>query len=108
MELWREIEDHVQQILNKQPGKIFWGIAVTHGAFPGFGRNSNSISIADGRKLWSANLPHKVPEKNLFPSERMLHYMGEAELPTKTAKPRDWIEIAEALAYKVLEDYRDQ
>lgn len=53
----------------------------------------------------SLTLPMRVPEKNLFPSEAMLHFMGQAPLPTKRAKPRDWIEMAEEFAKEVKAKY---
>lgn len=52
-------------------------------------------SSADGTSYrWEWTLDCRVPEKNLFPSEKMLHFMGVAKLPTKRAKPRDWEEMA--------------
>lgn len=52
---------------------------------------------------WKENLPAKIPEKNLFPSERMLHFMGQASLPLKRAKPRDWEEMATAFGKMLAE-----
>lgn len=37
--------------------------------------------------------PCRVPETNLFPSEKLLQYMELKPPMTKKAKPRDWISI---------------
>lgn len=58
-------------------------------------------------KSYEESLPCKVPEKNLFPSEKMLHFMGQASLPLKSAKPRDWEEQATAFGKRLAEENRE-
>lgn len=86
-----------------------WTVSVTaHPACAMTGWMSAMRYPTDGTTTaWEAHLPAKVPEKNLFPSERMLHFMGQAPLPLKRAKPRDWEEMATAFGKKLAEENRE-
>lgn len=43
--------------------------------------------------VFQVAFPCRVPETNLFPSEKLLQYMELKPPMTKKAKPRDWILI---------------
>lgn len=94
-----ELEIHIRELLNKGLKKSWFSCAVTHNAHPSI--RDGIIAIGYPGTVKSTKLPCRVPEKNLFPSEQILHFMGLKELPTKRAKPQDWIDIAEEFARKV-------
>lgn len=96
-EAQREFENKLKWLVRAElkPRQV-WDISV--GAPPTCAMNGWIAAMrfpTDGISYrWEWTLDCRVPEKNLFPSEKMLHFMGVAKLPTKRAKPRDWEEMA--------------
>ncbi len=103
-DLERELEEIVYKIFGGRSGKLGVGCH----APPLCDQQGNLvIYIGTNFAYHRLILPVRIPEKNLFPADAMLHFMGQAPLPTKRAKPRDWIEMVEQFAKEVRAKYDD-
>lgn len=103
-QLERDIEEVIYKVFSRKVG-IGVGLHT-----PECCKQEGSLTIytTKDNRYHNLSLPSRIPEKHVFPAEAMLHFMGQAPLPTKRAKPRDWIEMAEQFAKEVRAKYDDE